>query len=287
MTSQPKKKSTRIRYTLTALLILMVIIPLSFSREEGGTKEPLLEQGEKKTSLPTEQHDIEGHLQRASDGVDEGYSVDYYGLTLSNGLYQLFEETTDTEAIFDVLVQEGIEDSYQWIYQGKTLEAWMKERENCKDTLKKLESLIKMGEELKYGEALYKEGTASGTKWAQEYYEEQVVYYGTLLDTYIVEGEFLAQRVHEDRVKYSEQEETLHSKLQEALSSLYAENAYKNEEILKALGFTTEIVGESLIIKTTKEALLTIDLPNKEHYFFDTPLKFASTIVAEDDNASS
>ena len=63
----------------------------------------------------------------------------------------------------------------------------------------KLAQLLKQGDSLKYGEALYTTGTPDGEKWTKEFYEQRVEFYGEdLLSKYIVDGEFLRKSVESD-----------------------------------------------------------------------------------------
>ena len=60
----------------------------------------------------------------------------------------------------------------------------------------KLAQLLKQGDSLKYGEALYTTGTPDGEKWTKEFYEQRVDFYGEeFLAKYIVNGEFLRDKV--------------------------------------------------------------------------------------------
>jgi hypothetical protein len=63
----------------------------------------------------------------------------------------------------------------------------------------KLGQLLKQGDYLKYGEALYTTGTPDGEKWTKEFYEQRVEFFGEdLLSKYIVDGEFLRKSVESD-----------------------------------------------------------------------------------------
>lgn len=63
----------------------------------------------------------------------------------------------------------------------------------------KLGHLLKLGDMLKYGEALYTTGTPDGEKWSQELYEQKVAIIGEdIIAKYIVDGEFLRDKVEAD-----------------------------------------------------------------------------------------
>ena len=45
---------------------------------------------------------------------------------------------------------------------------------------------------------MYETGTPDGIRWDRAFYEEQVLYFGNLLDKYIVDGSFLADQLKKD-----------------------------------------------------------------------------------------
>ena len=83
-------------------------------------------------------------------------------------------------------------------YEGKTLYQLAVEADNERMMPEKMAELLKVGDELKYGTALYETGTPDGIKWDRAFYEEQVAYFGNLLDKYIVDGRFLSDQLKAD-----------------------------------------------------------------------------------------
>lgn len=84
-------------------------------------------------------------------------------------------------------------------YEGKTLAELAIEADNERILPDKMMQLLKQGDELKYGTALYKTGLPSGIKWDQTMYENTVAYLGEeLLNKYIVDGEFLREALEKD-----------------------------------------------------------------------------------------
>ena len=83
-----------------------------------------------------------------------------------------------------------------FVYKGKTLAEYREAYDQERWLFQLLTQLVKEGEDLKYGEALYTTGGPDGVKWAKAFYEERVAMYGEeLLSKYIVDGEFLKAEV--------------------------------------------------------------------------------------------
>ena len=83
-------------------------------------------------------------------------------------------------------------------YEGKTLAEWAVAADDELMLPEKMAELLKLGDELKYGTALYETGTPDGIKWDRAWYEDRVAYFGDLLDKYIVDGEFLWETLEAD-----------------------------------------------------------------------------------------
>ena len=84
-------------------------------------------------------------------------------------------------------------------YEGKTLAELALAAEAEKYLPDKMTELLKLGDELKYGTALYETGTPDGIRWDQAFYEEKVAYFGeALLNKYIVDGVFLRDALEAD-----------------------------------------------------------------------------------------
>ena len=124
-----------------------------------------------------------------------------YGKTVEWGLQKAFENlpenTKAAVAAYPYLVD------LNFVWEGKTLQEYSDAFDEERSLFNKLRSLIKIGDELKYGEALLT-GTPDGHKWAKELYEETMAYYGEeILSKYIVDGEFLRDKLEEDIEKIS------------------------------------------------------------------------------------
>ena len=85
-----------------------------------------------------------------------------------------------------------------FVYEGKPLAEWAVAADEELMLPEKMAQLLKMGDELKYGTALYETGTPDGIKWDRAWYEDRVAWFGDLLDKYIVDGEFLREALEAD-----------------------------------------------------------------------------------------
>ena len=85
-----------------------------------------------------------------------------------------------------------------FVYEGKTLAEWAVAADEELMLPEKMAELLKQGDELKYGTALYETGTPDGIKWDRAWYEDRVAYFGDLLNKYIVDGEFLREALEAD-----------------------------------------------------------------------------------------
>lgn len=126
----------------------------------------------------------------------EGFTQWHQFDSVSCRLYEVLESGDDDD-VFAILARPVVE--YTFLYNGKTLAEYYSDMCNERNLPEILGQLLKEGDSLKYGEALYKTGTPFGEKWAQSLYEERIAYYGeTILGKYIVNGEFLSEKVEQD-----------------------------------------------------------------------------------------
>ncbi|MGN1110318.1 MAG: hypothetical protein ACI4QY_01600 [Oscillospiraceae bacterium] len=123
-----------------------------------------------------------------SDSYDEGFMVwngKHVQMSIPDALHSLPENSK-----LAIRVDIGRYDD-TFVYNGKTLEEYSDQSQAASLLTEKLSQLLKEGNALKYGEALYQTGTPHGEKWAREFYESRVEFYGEeLLAKYIVDGEF-------------------------------------------------------------------------------------------------
>lgn len=143
---------------------------------------------------------VTGKAQKGA-AIDTSESYEYIlwnHLSLSGELKSEIDANPD--AVFAVLAtyRPTTGDITDFTYDGKTLAEWAVEADNERILPEKMLQLLKQGDELKYGTALYETGTPDGIKWDRSFYEERVAFFGDLLDKYIVNGQFLRNELEND-----------------------------------------------------------------------------------------
>lgn len=126
---------------------------------------------------------------------------DWNGKQIGDGLYEALSHYSG-DTVFAIVVQSivGNKQEYsRFVYNGKTLAEYEKAAEEESNLSEKLALLLKCGDDLKYGEALYKVGNGKGQKWSKDHYDSEIAYFGDeLLSKYIVNGEFLREKLEYD-----------------------------------------------------------------------------------------
>ena len=127
--------------------------------------------------------------------------IDWNGKKIDISLQTAFQ-SYDEKHRFAITASYNYIDS-QFVFNGKTLGEYESDMLEEKNTLGKLWGLLKDGDYLRYGESLYQTGTSNGEKWSKELYDETVEFYGReFLARYIVNGEFLRDKVNSDIENY-------------------------------------------------------------------------------------
>ena len=136
--------------------------------------------------------------------VDEGF-MEWNGKTITLSLYDALSNEKNKDRLLAVGV--GFEINANFVYNGKTLAEYASKADDERLLCGKLGQLLKLGDSLKYGEALYKTGTPTGEKWTKELYDETVETIGAdLIAKYIVGGDFLVEKVEADIAQCGENE---------------------------------------------------------------------------------
>ena len=162
------------------------------------------------------------------------------------------------------------QDVTDFTHEGKTLFELAVAADNERMMLEKMAELLKVGDELKYGEALYTTGGPNGIKWTQELYEEKLAYFGEeLINKYIVNGEFLADTLKKD---IEEHNETSAARTYKLAYNAYLETVLsETEKILSENNIKCERAPyqiDSLNIVVTADELEYLPLENVEFWVF-------------------
>lgn len=154
-----------------------------------------------------------------------------------------------------------------WSYEfnGKRLEEYYKAMAEESILPEIYAQLLKDGEALKYGEALYLSGTPEGERWAKELYEERVRFYGEkILNRYLVDGRFLKEKLEQDRIAAANRKDAANA-YQRALDG-YLTNL--------AVSVGGEVIPEGgrILLHLTKEEFAAFNTRDISAWFFDLDL---------------
>ncbi len=196
--------------------------------------------------------------QAETDSHDEGFTV-WNG---KNVTFRLLEalETGEEGSVYAVSAGRVVDPDF--VFQGKTIAEYDAEMWKERDLPELLAVLLKVGDSLKYGAALYETGTPDGEKWSREWYETTVDSFGSeLLETYIVNGEFLREKAEKDMAAAREKTEARTAYLA-AVEAYYA----RLPELLPDTLSPERIPGKnSVLLYLTEDefAALTVDAPDQ------------------------
>lgn len=198
---------------------------------------------------------------------DEGFTV----WNSKNVTYRLFDALKSNEeknCLYAILVIPPVDENFE--FQGKTIAEYYTAMSQERNYPEKLLQLLKEGDSLKYGEALYKTGAPNGEKWAKELYEERTKFYGKeILDKYIVDGEFLRNELEQDIAAARNKKEA-----SEAYDK--AVKAYLTE-LAKSLpsSLTPDVVPERncIIMYLTKDEFESFTVDNIDEWIFNLAIK--------------
>lgn len=156
-------------------------------------------------------------LVTAADGDLKGDAIDsasYYvrlngKLNVSGELKEAIENSPNAQFAVSAVYCPTTADITDFVYEGKTLREIAIDADNERILPEKMTDLLKNGEYLKYGTALYETGTPDGEKWDIDFYEKKVEFIGPeLLSKYIVDGVFLREQLEADLAVVSAYNET-------------------------------------------------------------------------------
>lgn len=218
--------------------------------------------------------------EEKKDGDFIGYDhyVIWNGKELFNTLYSALEENeTDDNCLFAVSAFYGKTDG-QFVYDGKTLAQYEEEAQGKR--LEHLNKLLKEGEVLKYGEALYQSGTPDGEKWSKGLYDMTVAEYGEeMLSEYIVDGVFLKDKVLQDIPEAEKEFEAARQTFDRACAA-YRVHVYEETLVqLEAQGIKYELSKDpdNLLLFISKEDFANFTLDNISDWLFFHASKIEKT----------
>lgn len=192
---------------------------------------------------------------------------EWYGKTVA---IRLIEEMNNSkeDTIYAILARPHV--NYDFEYKGRALKWYYKDMAEERIMPEVLRQLLKDGDALKYGTALYETGIPGGEKWAQSYYEEKIAYYGQeILNKYIVNGEFLKDKLEADIItadNATEKTVAYRAAYTAYLTSVaeWVKGAYPSEVVIKENG---------IIMYLTEEQFKAFTASNISGWTFDLAVK--------------
>ena len=176
------------------------------------------------------------------------------------------------DKVFAILARPEID--YSFKYQGKTLEELSNALREEVMLPEKLWQLLKLGDFLKYGEALYTTGTPEGEKWDKALYDNQINFFGRdLLDKYIVDGQFLSEKVEQD-IEKAEKSNTAQDAYNKAMSAYLEKIA---SSVKGSMPSQTVPERNAIIIFMTGDAFSEFKADHSEGWIYDLAPKGGNT----------
>lgn len=157
----------------------------------------------KKTDGKAEKPDDEvvyGEWKKGSDPTAASFYVRWKNkLNVTGTLYYAMENSPGKTYAVTAVYAPPTANIKSFTYEGKTLSEIAIAAEEERRIPEKMKELLKWGDDLKYGKALYETGDSSGVKWDKRLYEDKVAYFGEdMLNKYIVDGKFLREDLERD-----------------------------------------------------------------------------------------
>jgi hypothetical protein len=199
---------------------------------------------------------------------DAGFTTEG-GKRVTFGLYAALRDNAGTDTEIAVMPKYSTDGNY--VYNGKTIQQYHNEWDETSNLGEKYGQLLKEGDKLKYGEALYTTGAPDGEKWDKDWYDIRVRFYGEdFLAKYIVDGEFLREKVLADQTEYYEMNITnsAYKALHEAIDAYEAEMMQATIPQLEAQNIRYEYIngGKNLAFYVTAAQFEGLSLDNVSSY---------------------
>lgn len=194
-------------------------------------------------------------------------SVNINEKEIAYSLYVALNNEQNKGCLFAVTPVFKIDNQFE--YNGKTIAQYEEESDAEYQYYLHIGELIKIGDSLKYGEALYTTGTPEGEKWAKELYDNTIERLGKdLISKYIVDGEFFREEAEK---VWNNQPTVCYDAL---ITARMEYQKHMNEETVKKLSeqnieyeFNNK---DQLIIFITSEEFKSLNLENVQQYMLAT-----------------
>lgn len=206
-------------------------------------------------------------LWNAYSEVQDAGFTEWNGKTITLSLYDALSDTKNKDSLIAIGV--GFEIDTNFVYNGKSLAQYALEADAERLLGGKLGQLLKLGDSLKYGDALYKTGTPTGEKWSKELYDETVETIGKdLIAKYIVDGEFLVEKLEADIAACGENKQCLIA-YEEARNAFCRSAVNEAVKTLDEKNIKYEIRNETgLVFFVTADEFVFLHLDNVSHFEF-------------------
>lgn len=190
------------------------------------------------------------------------------GWVVSGQLCAAWQDAPDSRiAVLFSPVCHGNERFEAFVHEGRTRTEWEAYREMCFAEQEKRLMLLKEGDALKHGEALYTTGTPEGERWAKSLYDERVAYYGqAFLSRYIVDGELLRDTLEREAAEYLAEYERVAYVLSDLVAAYRAEMTHEAAATLSTQGVLCELRHGQLFVFLNLQQLKRIDGVDKDAF---------------------
>lgn len=217
------------------------------------------------------------------DNTDEGMG-EWNGKKVSSSLLEALNKDENVRIAVTALI---LKPDREYVYNGKKLQEYEEKVQNERQLYNKLKELLKLGDELKYGEALYLTGTPSGEKWIKELYLEVIAYFGEeMLAKYIVDGEFLKEKVENDIEEYGKgQAQSEYNLAYEECMNQTLKNA-QNKLKEQNISFDEKVYNDYIIIYVTKDEFRELSIGDVENWYFGFAVKVDDMYVYDEGDLS-
>ena len=220
-------------------------------------------------------------------GEQGGVSSSSYAYVLWNGkridyeLWKILQKDTAGKTI--AIIASPIINA-QFVYNGKTIAEYEAEFSEESELPNKLQQLLKEGDLLKYGEALYTTGAPNGERWDKGFYEQRIAYYGTeMLSKYIVNGVFFADQVAMD-LPLAQNATAAREAYDDAASAFYSQTVAAAASSFSAAGLSCSVMesGNALLLFASSDRFAGLTAPgNAEWYFSLAQKNLGDTVTSE------